>query len=155
MRSTKLQRRSCLLSGMLLLATSVVPPGVHHCHATDNCGVDHSEHQHCEHAAQPVQHEVPHLHINVLGWKLQLPANCPSPDEEQHEIVVNWFCVTTNHTKASNTLISSDAWQLSHLPIAISDVVVNLSSDLLREPPVSFVPLCDSARLERTGVRLI
>jgi len=156
MWSIFVQRRLSLLLGMLFFAGSVLPPGIHHCHANDHQVADQGEHHYqCEHTPKEVQFDVPHFHIHVLGWSFLLPVNCPFSDDDEHEYHDKWFCVTPSLANDLKTLQFSDVQQSSHPLRTTSNVLVTLQSDLRHVAPVLFAPLCDSARLECSGVRLI
>ncbi|NQT17861.1 MAG: hypothetical protein HQ582_34225 [Planctomycetes bacterium] len=96
-----------------------------------------------------------HVHFAILGLYFALPdTNLPNDRGEGASGELVFLHVARNSTPIPADGSVSDVW----LPDATAsgwqgDAVAPLAR-ALRPPPVTSIPLCDSARLERTGVRL-
>ena len=165
-----------LLLSALVLSWGVVPPGVQHAHA----GGDDATHRHgeCHETAHHGSHDhdcdgehrehrnvpdvslladfVLHLHCQFLGMEFSMPAPGEPNNNDDGEGTVPAAVVRVMNEKGLTTQAGPSFGRVL-LPVTCTpnaDVVRN--SEPEPRPPnlVTSIPLCDSARLERSGVLL-
>ena len=176
MRNGLRQKAMNLLLSALVLAWGFVPPGFEHAHA----GGGDSDHQHdeCREVAHHDSHDhdtddghhehatetdvtllvdhVLHLHWRLLGVELSVPVSVEPADGDDEDTVPPPVVRVTNEivpATQAGPLFGRVLLVASCAPSA--DVVRNLEP--IPRPPnlVTSIPLCDSARLERSGVLLV
>ena len=160
----------------LMLVWGTVPPGVQHAHAGgsaanhrhDNCHevAQHGSHdhdlddEHHEHATLPdvsrLAGYVLHLHWRLLGVEFSLPVPEAPVDGNGNEGTVPPAVVRMMNeiVPARQASPSFGRVLLTAICAPSTDVVSNLEP--IPRPPnlVTSMPLCDSARLQRSGVLL-
>ncbi len=165
-----------LLLSALVLAWGIVPPGVQHSHAgggdtTHRHGDCHEVAQHGshDHDCDDEHHEnatvpdvslsadyVLHLHWRLFGMEFSMPAPEQPADGGDDEGTAPPAIVRAAH----DTVLTAQAGpSFGRMLLAASrtpsaDMVWSLQP--IRRPPnlITSIPLCDSARLERSGVLL-
>jgi hypothetical protein len=162
---------SLLLAAMLFGAT-VAPPAVRHSHpvAEGAAGRYHNHDDRHSHAhgqrhsdeAQPTTlAEVScshwwHLHFQVFGLKLTLPEPDPGQNDRQSEVDSEVLALVPGQKFFSGSSSRSDS--LEHRVLTVASSVVGSAAAMhavvSAPPPVSYAPLCDTARRERSGVLL-
>ncbi len=176
MRNRFRQKTLSLLLSALVLAWGIVPLGFQHAHAGgnkpthihDKCRemVHHDSHdhesdeEHHEHATDSnvslLADYVLHLHWRLLGVEFSMPVS-----EEPVEDDVDGDAVPSAIVRMISEIVPATQAgpSLGRVLLAVTctsnaDVVRN--SDPVPRPPnlVTSIPLCDSARLERSGVLL-
>ena len=173
---------SCLLSVVLLIATTM-PPAVAHIHSGSSdphflASVDHGhEHEHAHHfghhvnsATHPHHHRSPaaespdiaesdwHLHISFFGCEIILPAGSPPLRNSQDEGAEPYLVQVLDSDATVPFACSVTHWA----KWALAPTQTFLLSPC---PPLFLSPLshtgrnesllCDTARHERSGVQLI
>jgi len=138
----------------------IAPPKVNHHH---HQGLTTHSHSHGGHAASdgsPQNMSRPsggawHLHFAVLGFYFALPdANLPDDGEEAANGELVFLHIARNSTPIPADQAASAVWLLEAAAHASHGDAVVTVAQALGSPPVTSIPLCDSARLLRTGVRL-
>ena len=166
MRRTCFQRCVRLVLGAAVLLSSMIPPGVCHAHAEGDRPHRHDHaHHHCDghgdHAREvshdnherAVSESVPHIHINVFGFELTLPSSDREGQKGPH-VVTELVLIASNNPAIVRApaewlrSVSILSPPLPHVPCPASDE----SSRLAVFSVDSSIPLCDSARRERSGV---
>lgn len=171
---------SLLLSGMVL-AWGVIPPGVEHAHTGGNDAshqhvkcedvAHHDSHNHHgddghhEHATVPdvslLADNVLHLHWQLLGLEFSIPVPEEPADgtedegtEDEGTTVSTFVRVMNENVLATQAGPSFGRVLLAATCAPSVDVVWSLEPIPLPLDLVTSIPLCDSARLERSGVLL-
>ncbi|MBD3675744.1 MAG: hypothetical protein HUJ26_19725 [Planctomycetaceae bacterium] len=171
---------SLLLTAGMLFA-SFTPPALLHAHEDGHQTHDHysqqdidtagehlhehshaheNEHTHC-HPKQPASQFVPslasHIHLTLFGFEFTLPkGQTPGEDNENgsgSSTVIRWLDREIN----ARSSISTD-YLLNNLLVLVSDDLEKIdavASQETSEVTLSSLPLCDSARRERSGALLI
>jgi hypothetical protein len=165
-----------LLLSALVLAWGFVPPGFEHAHAGggdsdhqhDKCREvsHHGSHHHDtddghhEHATETdvtlLVDQVLHLHWRLLGVKLSVPVPVAPADGDDEDTVPPPVVRAMNEiVPATQAGPSLGRAFLAGICAPSADVVRDLEP--IPRPPnlVTSIPLCDSARLERSGVLLV
>lgn len=179
MRSRVLRTGLTLLLSAAVFLGSVIPPAVQHAHAGGDQPHNHAAtpaklphshpHQHPHRHSPPHQSEdknesegfpARHLHLPLFGWNLHLPAdnspNLPTPGSESpgdpSELLVRLIDTEVNLV----SLTTIDWLRVRFTPVVGFPAVETQgeNSQAGRETLAS-LPLCDSARGERSGVQLI
>ena len=168
---------SVVLAG-ILLAASIAPPGIRHTHSVaESDGIHHQHkdgqqfagHGHSHHndeqrrvsAWQETGTQISgsptrHLHFYFLGLELTLPDSTPEEGDDNSlrktEVLavaqghkLQLFQTTSSDPTLPNPVLSTHSTAPSSAP---------MQTIVLRTPPVSSAPLCDTARFERSGVLL-
>jgi len=166
MRRTGYQRSVRLVLGAAVLLSSMIPPGVCHAHAEGDRPHrhDHSHHRRDEHGdygrekshdddERAVTEAVPHIHINVFGFELTMPSS-DREDQKGPHVVTELVLIASN-----NPAIVGARAELLRSVSLLSPPLPNVhcpASDENYQLAVfsadSSIPLCDSARRERSGV---
>ena len=165
-----------LLLSALVLAWGIVPAAVQHTHegghepahrhddshqaAHHGSHDHHSDDGHHEHAPVPnvslLADNVLHLHWQFLGMEFSMPAPEEPADNGGDERTAPQAIVRTMNEEGLTTQAGPSIGRvlLSGIYAPSADVVRN--SEAVPRPPnlVTSIPLCDSARLERSGVLL-
>lgn len=134
--------------------------GVDHHHHRGLASHSHSHGSHPASRGNPQSMPRPsggvwHLHFAVLGFHFALSDTSPPDDGEgtaNGELV--FLHIARNSTPIPADQSASAVWLLAAVAHASPGEVVAPATETFRSPPVTSIPLCDSARLERTGVRL-
>ena len=168
-----------LLMSVLVLAWGTVPPGISHCHAgggdaahrhgePDESLHDHSHPHHRDLDGEQNEHPtvpssdvgllcdtVVHLHMWWLGIELSFPAreDPVNNDEDQDAIPMAIAVEMDEVLPATQTGPSLEQVILAVTSTSNMDMVADLKP-LLRTWVTTSIPLCDSARFERSGVLL-
>lgn len=172
MRSRVLRTGLTLLLSATVFLGSVMPPAVQHAHGGDHQIHDHkttpAKHAHHQHShphqseSQSTIEEFPtwHRHVSFLGWDFHLPTsdspNCPSPGSgdlgDQFETLVRLF--DTNVVVGSAPSVD---WVGMGLPLVMDWPLIENEGAISRfgKQTLASLPLCDTARGERSGVQLI
>ena len=181
MTTFRFQTGVSLVLSALMLTGGVAPLGIRHAHAeggkrhrhegeqTASSHEDHAHHSesHTHHDAQLPAHKpgcgcssiadaISHIHVTLLGVDFVLPTS-DTPDNQQNDdlsdSVVVWLCGESY----TGQLTQQNPRELLPLHARTLDLenVERFVRFISGSPPVTSQPLCDSARLERTGVRLI
>ena len=159
----------------LVLAWGVVPPGFEHAHAGghsdhqhDKCrevshhGSHHhdTDDEHHEHAAESdatgLVDCVLHFHWRLLGVEFSMPVPTePADGDDEGTVPPAVVRMTSEIVPATQAGPAFGRVLLAASCAPSADVVRNLEP--IPRPPnlVTSVPLCDSARLERSGVLLV
>jgi hypothetical protein len=179
------QRVFSHLLAVTLVVCGSMPPGMCHAHADGDrphrhdsghhhaADFDHG-HAHYEmdhpdhHASHECSHEhkdaviteaVPHVHMNFFGFDWTLPISEPNSSdgrgEDSHELL---FVAVAADQPASVRTVSHSPNDLSLLSFTHpSSAGIAIGEDQFSMKPTEAcsIPLCDSARRERTGVLLI
>ena len=175
MRNGFRQKAMNLLLSALVLAWGFVPPGFEHAHAGggdsdhqhDKChdvALDGSHHhdaddEHHEDAAEPdvaaLMDYVLHSHWQLLGVEFSMPVPMePADGDDEDTVPPAVLCVRNEILTATHAGLSFGRGLLAAVCAPSTDVVRNLEP-IPRSPNlVTSIPLCDSARLERSGVLL-
>ena len=165
-----------LLLSALVLAWGMVPPGVQHAHSAGNDtthrhGDGHEVAQRAshDHRGDGEDHEhaatvpdvwrladyVLHLHWRFLGMEFSMPVSEEPADGDQRDRVSLATVLRVDQTvPATQAGPSFCRVLLAGICTPHADVVRTLTP--VPRPPnlVTSIPLCDSARLERSGVLL-
>ena len=176
MRKCIRQKTTSLLLSALVLAWGIVPPGVEHSHAGGSDATHGHEHhhevahhgshdhdfsdQHCESEPLPqvslLADSVRHLHWRFLGMKFSMPAPGQPTDngDDQGDLPPAIVCGVDEGVLAMHT---GPAFARTLL-FGICEPSIDVVCGMRPIPPspnlVTTMPLCDSARLERSGVLL-
>ena len=176
MRNRFRRKTMTLLLSALVLAWGIVPPGIQHAHMGgsnsthrhDNCqevahhdSHDHeSDEEHHEHTTEtPVSQladYVLHLHWRLLGVEFSMPVPEEPVEGGDDGNTVPLAIVRGMSEVVPLTLTSPSFGRvlLAAICTPSADVVRSLEP-IPRSPNlVTSIPLCDSARLERSGVLL-
>ena len=165
-----------LLLSALVLAWGAIPPGVEHAHVGgsdanhqhDKCDEmahhglhDHeSDEDHHEHATVSdvslLADNVLHLHWQLLGLEFSIPVPEEPADgtEDEGTAVPAVVRVMNENVPAAQAGPSFDRVFLAAICAPSIDVVWSLEPIPRPLDLVTSIPLCDSARLERSGVLL-
>jgi len=176
MRNRSRRKVLNLLLSALVLAWGMVPPGVQHAHAGgnntthrhDDCHevAHHGSHshdsddEHHEHATVPdvslLADYVLHLHWQFLGMEFSMPAPEEPADNGDDQGTVPPAIVRAMNEEGLTTQAGPSFGRvLLAVPCTPNADVVRNSEPVPRPPNlVTSIPLCDSARLERSGVLL-
>jgi hypothetical protein len=185
MPSSVIQRGIRLLLSILLIAGNGISPGVTHAHAegdrphrhehhgdgdivhshshrTGDHG--HGHHDHGNRADQivpdddpcRVEESIAHTHINVFGVPLTLPLKEEGGSQRNQELpVVKVDALAAACVVRANNLPTAGFWiSLSALPPCVRSALDNDVS-MCRAPQATHIPLCDTARRERSGVLVV
>lgn len=171
-----------LMLSALVLAWGVVPPGFEHAHAgggdsnhrhdvrhnvkhQDGHHHDHDAHHHDSDLAHHVhpadidvmvfEEDVRHIHWQLLGVEFSLPLPTTPAEGEREENVPPMVVRAMNEVVSpTQTGPPIDRVLLVGNCAPGADVVCNLEPIPRSRNFVTSIPLCDSARLERSGVLL-
>ena len=176
MRNHFRQKTMSLLLSALVLVWGVIPPGVEHTHTGgndashkhDKCDdvAHHDSHNHHgddghhEHATVPdvslSADNVLHLHWQLLGLELSIPLPEEPVDgtDDENTTLPAFVRVMDEIVPTMQAGLSFDRVLLAAICTPSVDTVWILEP--IPRPPdlVTTIPLCDSARLERSGVLL-
>ena len=176
MRNSIRQKTTTLLLSALVLAWGIVPPGVEHSHAGGSDATHRHENHHevvhqgshdhdsddelCESEILPqvplLADSVRHLHWRFLGMKFSMPAPGQPADrgDDDSNVPPAILRVAYEGVPAVHTGPSFARMLLWGICAPSADVVRSLQP--IPQPPnlITSMPLCDSARLERSGVLL-
>jgi len=176
MRNRFRQKIMNLLLSAMVLAWGIVPPGYQHTHA----GGRDSTHQHedCQEVARHVSHDresgdghhahtsapdvslladyVLHLHWRLLGVEFSMPVPEEPVEGDDDGNTVPPVIVRGMSEVVPTTLASPSFGRVLLAAICTPNAdMVRILTPVLRSPNlVTSIPLCDSARLERSGVLL-
>ena len=179
MRNGFRQKAMNLLLSALVLAWGFVPPGFEHAHAgggdsdhqhdTDHDVAHHGSHhhdadaEHHEHAVEPDDTDVTalvdyalHFHWQLLGVEFSMPMPMePTDGDDEGTVPPAVVRVMNEIVPATQAGPAFGRVLLAANCAPSADVVRNLEP--IPRPPnlVTSIPLCDSARLERSGVLLV
>jgi hypothetical protein len=178
MRNGFRQKAMNLLLSALVLAWGFVPPGFEHAHAGgdsdhqhDQCrevshhGSHHhdADDEHHEHAAEPEDTDgtllvefALHFHWQLLGVEFSMPVPTePADGDDGGPVPPVVVRVMSEIVPATQAGLAFGRALLAANCAPSADVVRNLEP--IPRPPnlVTSIPLCDSARLERSGVLLV
>lgn len=176
MRNRSRRRMLNLLLSALVLGWGIVPLGVQHAHAGggdathrhDNCNevAHHRSHEHDfddehhEHASLPevvpLADYILHLHWRFLGvdFSMPVPEKPADGNDDEGTVPPAVVRVVNEIVPATQASPSFGRVLLAAVCMPSSDVVRSLEP-IPRSPNlVTSMPLCDSARLERSGVLL-
>ena len=176
MFAPRLLRATSTVLAVLLLAGTVAPPAVRHKHAFAEGGDLHHQH-HADHQ-RPHSHEHHgdesrhplaelclgeadimsgdwwHLHLQFLGFAFTLPE--PTSNENDRETRGNEalsVLASDEEPLPRQTTVASSIQQIILSSIHCStDDAAPMQVVLSAPAPISFTPLCDRARRERSGV---
>ena len=176
MRNRFWQKTMNLLLSALVLAWGIVPPGVQHAHAGgsdtthkhDTTCREVAHHDSHNHESDEGHHEqatesdlslladyVLHLHWRYLGVEFSMPMpEEPADGDDEGTVppaVVRGMNEVVPTTQAGPSFCRV---VLATLCTPNADVVLTLTPAPRSPNLVTSIPLCDSARLERTGVLL-
>jgi hypothetical protein len=167
---------SFLLSAMLLIS-SIASLGVRHAHTEGDRPHshhgdlrsdqhEHDGHNHVEAACsnESVHHDrqstcellagmVSHIHLTLFGYQLSLPAQ-HTPDEDEIPTDISVVGIFNESYTSPTSQHPSELFRVLSAIVALDDVA-RFDRVIAGFPHVTSQPLCDSARLERSGVRLI
>jgi len=173
MRNRFHDRATRLLLAIVVLAWGFVFPGVRHAHADGDKPVHRHAHGHCHGAhehdghhvhrnesaatdGQPLAGHVLHLHWQFFGIDVSMPVSQGSSDGADNDnsvppVIVRAAKETLPAAKADSAL---GRWL--QVVVCTAHVYVVRTVDPHPRPPnlVASIPLCDSARFERSGVLL-
>ena len=174
MRNHFRQKTMSLLLSALVLVWGVIPPGVEHTHTGgndashkhDKCDdvAHHDSHNHHgddghhEHATVPdvslSADNVLHLHWQLLGMEFSMPVPEEPADGSDNESSVPSAVirVMNENVPATQAGPSFDRVFLAAICMPSVDAVWSLEPIPRPHDLVTSIPLCDSARLERSGV---
>ncbi len=175
MRNRFRQKTMNLLLSALVLAWGIVPPGVQHVHAggsdpTHGHGErdemahdgshDHeSDHEHHDHAMVTdlslLADYVLHLHWRLLGVEFSMPMPEKPVDDDEGTVPPAVVRVMNEEGLTMQTGPSFGRVMLAVTCTPSADVVQKLEAVPRLPNLVTSIPLCDSARLERSGVLLV
>ena len=172
-----LQSGVSLLLSVMMLTNGIAPFGVQHAHAEgdkphqhhgelladEHDDEDHfhdqaivgDESAHHGHECELVAGMIPHIHLTLLGYEFTLPTQDTPDDEEENPtdpVVVR--LVDELYASRPTEQHPSELLPLLSSTLAL-DGVACFQTVIASSQPVTSQPLCDSARLERSGVRLI
>lgn len=171
MRNRRLRVGLTLLLSATVFLGSVIPPAIQHAHANGSQSHDHDHQAHADHTHLHLDthssHESPsesfqaeHCHLTFLGWDLHLPSSnspeLPSPGSkclgDQSETLIR--LIDTNIV-----LVLTPTFEWLEIDFSLDSPLRAAKTDsvLLQRGrmPLASLPLCDSARGQRSGVQLI
>ena len=174
MRNRGLRTKLTLLLSLAVLLVSVTPPSLQHAHPEGDCAhhhrttaVDTSGHRHdhghahdsCEPLATLAPGVAAHTHLLLFGFDFYL-ALAEHQDAPQEQTEVNDQRVTLVRFLDSEVILSSRApvQSLITSPLPLGTFAPAPIAGTHRETSqtlLASLPLCDSARGERSGVQLI
>ena len=175
------QRTLSLLLSALVLTWGTVPPGIQHAHVGgsdsthrhDHChevahhdSHDHGSHHHDSHGEDHkhatvsdvcvLSDFVAHVHLRWLGIQLSLPVPEDPADGDAGDSVPVVIVLSVDQTVPPTGAGPSFSRVFLAAICAPSADVVRPLAPIPRPPNlVMSIPLCDSARLERSGVLLV
>lgn len=184
MRMPSLPTATNLLLTALVLMASVAPPAVRHVHPVaegSHWHHDHGDHSHAPHqadhrhgaasterhghhavlrhpmaAAVAVQSGHWHLHLVFLGIEITLPDRFPQKQDRGPQPSVEWVLQRASENlppPQTSRPAPSELLVAAPLPPSLGDASPFQAVSPL-SPQVATAPLCDRARLERSGVLL-
>ena len=174
MRNNFRQKMMSLLLSALVLAWGAIPPGVEHAHVGGSDGnhrhdkcyevAGHGSHDHEsyeDHHEQATEVDVSlladsvlHLHWQLLGMEFSMPVPEEPADGSDNESSVPSAVirVMNENVPATQAGPSFDRVFLAAICMPSVDAVWSLEPIPRPHDLVTSIPLCDSARLERSGV---
>ena len=167
MLTLRTQRRTAFVLGAIFVVATITPPVVRHAHSDGDRphghdarrGHAHHHHGNSHHHGEPsgsLAEDRAHCHVYFLGWNITLPdGSLPSHDEHDDEDRGCLLCWVCDVTARSESIELIDWIEVTRVSKSIGLNVATRQKVVRHNPPITFAPLCDSARLERTGVRLI
>ena len=160
MPQAEIQRGFRMLLALTILLGGVIPPGVRHAHAEGGRPHRHDcscRHEHTgDHDECTVVQVVAHIHVNIFGFSVSLRASDPDHrDGQEHDPnKLTFVSIGASDPAIGGEELSSLRYQLQPtlLPPAACCHADADSTDFANATESCAIPLCDSARRERSGV---
>ena len=176
MRHLSLQRGIRIVLAVGILLGGTVPPGVCHSHeggalphrhdgrrVVRHDGDDRHQHEPAGHAhahdESLVSERAPHVHLNVFGFEITLPIPDRARDDGQDQqangpslvaVVSDSPAIVGQNLNTSSSLLLPPAASPDSFGCARYDC-----NHSVKSAEACAIPLCDSARRERTGVLVV